>query len=89
MGASAGLPVFGSNEGMVRSGGLAAAVSTPAQLARQARAMGTRLAGGSAAAPLVESATPASVRVNATVARGLNLRLPAESDLAQRVTAPR
>lgn len=88
-GAGAGLPVFGSNEGMVRSGGLAAAVSTPAQLARQARAMGARLAGGSAAAPLVESATPASVRVNATVARGLNLRLPSEPELAQRVTAPR
>lgn len=88
-GAGAGLPVFGSNEGMVRSGGLAAAVSTPAQLARQARAMGVRLAGGGAAAPVVESATPASVRVNATVARGLNLRLPPEQDLAQRVTAPR
>ncbi|MDQ8017591.1 MAG: ABC transporter substrate binding protein [Bordetella sp.] len=88
-GAGAGLPVFGSNEGMVRSGGLAAAVSTPAQLARQARAMGARLAGGSTAAPVVESATPASVRVNATVARGLNLRLPPEQDLAQRVTAPR
>jgi len=88
-GAAAGLPVFGSNEGMVRSGGLAAAVSTPAQLARQARAMGARLAGAGAMAPVVESATPASVRLNATVARGLNLRLPPEQDLAQRVTAPR
>jgi putative ABC transport system substrate-binding protein len=88
-GAGAGLPVFGSNEGMVRSGALAAAVSTPAQLARQARAMGMRLAGGSAAAPLVESATPASVRVNGTVARGLNLRLLPEPELAQRVTTAR
>lgn len=88
-GAGAGLPVFGSNEGMVRSGALAAAVSTPAQLARQARAMGARLAGGGSAAPLVESATPASVRVNATVARGLNLRLPPEQALAERVTTAR
>lgn len=88
-GATAGLPVFGSNEGMVRSGALAAAVSTPAQLARQARAMGARLAGGGAPAPWVESATPASVRVNATVARGLNLRLPAEQALADRVTTAR
>ena len=91
-GAGAGLPVFGSSEGMVRSGGLAAAVSTPAQLAHQARGMGARLAGAAGAvggAPLVESATPASVRVNPNVARGLHLRLPSEQDLAERVTAVR
>ncbi len=91
-GASAGLPVFGTSEGMVRSGALAAAVSTPAQLARQARGLGERLvasAGQASAAPLVEGATPASVRVNATVARGLKLRVPSEQELAQRLSAPR
>lgn len=86
--AGAGLPVFGASEGMVRSGGLAAAVSTPALLARQARAMGEKLAAGPAGVT-VESARPASVRVNANVARGLGLRLPDERELTERVAAPR
>jgi putative ABC transport system substrate-binding protein len=89
-GASAGLPVFGASEGLVRSGGLAAAVSTPAQLAQQAQLLGQKLAGhGSSAAPLVESAAPPTVRVNATVARGLGLRLPQERELSERLTATR
>lgn len=96
-GAGAGLPVFGANEGLVRSGGLAAAVSTPSQLAMQARAMGLKLmsgaggngAGTDASGVLVEAATPATVRVNATVARGLNLRMPDERKLTDRVTAVR
>jgi putative ABC transport system substrate-binding protein len=89
-GAEAGLPVFGASEGLVRSGGLAAAVSTPAQLAQQARLLGQKLAGaGSGASPLVESATPAAVRVNVTVARGLGLRLPEERELAERLTVTR
>lgn len=88
--ASASLPVFGASDGMVRSGGLAAAVSTPAQLAQQARAIGQRLAAGAGAtAPLIEAATPASVRVNVTVARGLGLRLPDERELTERVAAAR
>lgn len=86
--ANAGLPVFGASEGMVRSGGLAAAVSTPAQLARQAHAMGQKLAAGPAGVT-VEAARPASVRVNANVARGLGLRLPDERELTDRVTGPR
>ncbi|CAN5715678.1 hypothetical protein BH11PSE13_BH11PSE13_11050 [soil metagenome] len=89
-GASAGLPVFGANEGLVRSGGLAAAVSTPSQLAIQARAMGLKLvSGANNPGLLIEAATPATVRVNATVARGLNLRLPDERELTDRVTAVR
>jgi len=95
-GASAGLPVFGASEGLVRSGGLAAAVSTPSQLAQQARQLGQKVASAAAAgagsssnAPLVEAATPAAVRVNATVARGLGLRLPEERELADRLAAPR
>ena len=91
-GASAGLPVFGPSEGMVRSGGLAAAVSTPAQLARQASALSQKLWSGAAngASPLlVEAATPASVRVNLNVARALDLRLPDERELAERVAAAR
>ncbi|KQU87129.1 ABC transporter substrate-binding protein [Variovorax sp. Root318D1] len=89
-GAEAGLPVFGASEGLVRSGGLAAAVSTPAQLAQQARLLGQKLAGsGGGASPLVESATPAAVRVNVTVARGLGLRLPEERELAERLTVMR
>ncbi|MEJ7688731.1 MAG: ABC transporter substrate binding protein [Variovorax sp.] len=88
--AGAGLPVFGTSEGVVRSGGLAAAVSTPAQLATQARTLGQKLA---AAPPvsrlLVEAAAPAAVRVNTTVARGLGLRLPGEQELAQRIAAVR
>jgi putative ABC transport system substrate-binding protein len=104
-GASAGLPVFGASEGLVRSGGLAAAVSTPSQLAMQARAMGLKLAssgagsagstgggngtGADAPGVLVEAATPATVRVNSTVARGLNLRVPDERELTDRLTAVR
>ncbi|QGW84856.1 ABC transporter substrate-binding protein [Variovorax paradoxus] len=87
-GAGAGLPVFGASEGLVRSGGLAAAVSTPAQLARQARLLGQKLA-SAGGGPLVESATPATVRVNVTVARGLGLRLPEERELTERLTVTR
>ncbi|WP_254789774.1 ABC transporter substrate binding protein [Variovorax sp. OV329] len=86
--AGAGLPVFGASEGMVRSGGLAAAVSTPAQLALQAQALGQKLAAGPAGV-MVEAAHPASVRVNQNVARGLGLRLPDERELSDRVAAPR
>ena len=92
-GAGAGLPVFGTNEGLVRSGGLAAAVSTPARLAQQARAMAQKLARGGAtmggSGVLVESALPATVRVNATVALALGLRLPDERELMARVNAAR
>ena len=89
-GASAGLPVFGASEGLVRSGGLAAAVSTPSQLAQQARLLGQKVAAaGSNSGPLVEAATPATVRVNATVARGLGLRLPEERELTDRLAATR
>jgi putative ABC transport system substrate-binding protein len=89
-GATAGLPVFGTSDGLVRSGGLAAAVSTPGQLAQQARALGHKLAMGPVAGGLlVEAATPSTVRVNATVARGLGLRLPEERELTERVTATR
>ncbi|MBS0453327.1 MAG: ABC transporter substrate-binding protein [Proteobacteria bacterium] len=88
--AGAGLPVFGASEGMVRSGGLAAAVSTPTLLARQAQAMGQKLAAAPAGSVLVvESARPAAVRVNANVARSLGLRLPDERELTERVAAPR
>ncbi|MBS0342147.1 MAG: ABC transporter substrate-binding protein [Proteobacteria bacterium] len=88
--AGAGLPVFGASEGMVRSGGLAAAVSTPTLLARQAQAMGQKLAAAPAGGVLVvESARPATVRVNANVARSLGLRLPDERELTERVAAPR
>lgn len=97
-GATAGLPVFGASEGLVRSGGLAAAVSTPSQLAQQARLLGVKVASaassasgtaGTTASPLVEAATPATVRVNATVARGLGLRLPEERELTERLAVPR
>jgi putative ABC transport system substrate-binding protein len=37
----------------------------------------------------VEAATPATVRVNATVARGLGLRMPEERELTDRLAAPR
>ncbi len=88
--AAAGLPVFGTSDGLVRSGGLAAAVSTPAQLALQARSLGRKLVAGPAAGRLlVEAATPATVRVNTTVARGLGLRLPEEQALTQRIAAVR
>ncbi|CAN7222975.1 ABC transporter substrate binding protein [Variovorax sp. LjRoot290] len=89
-GAGAGLPVFGTSDGLVRSGGLAAAVSTPGQLALQARALGQKVAAAPAGAGvLVEAATPATVRINATVARGLGLRIPEERELTERVTATR
>ena len=89
-GAGAGLPVFGASEGLVRSGGLAAAVSTPSQLAQQARLLGQKVASaGNSNGPLVEAATPATVRVNATVARGLGLRLPEERELTERLAVTR
>lgn len=90
-GAGAGLPVFGASDGLVRSGGLAAAISTPSQLAQQALALGQKLAAASpgAGSVVVETATPATVRVNTTVARGLGLRLPEERELTERVTAVR
>lgn len=89
-GAGAGLPVFGTSDGLVRSGGLAAAVSTPGQLALQARALGQKVAAAPAGGGvLVEAATPATVRVNTTVARGLGLRIPEERELTERVTATR
>ena len=89
-GASAGLPVFGTSDGLVRSGGLAAAVSTPGQLADQARSLGRKLAASAGTGGVrVEAATPATVRVNATVARGLGLRLPDERELTARVGALR
>lgn len=94
-GAGAGLPVFGASEGLVRSGGLAAAVSTPSQLAQQARLLGQKVASAgnnnnnNNNQPLVEAATPATVRVNATVARGLGLRLPEERELTDRLAATR
>lgn len=88
-GAVAGLPVFGASEGLVRSGGLAAAVSTPAQLAQQARSLARKLAAPGSGGVLVEAAAPATVRVNATVARGLGLRLPDERELTERMTAVR
>ncbi|CAA2101183.1 ABC transporter substrate binding protein [Variovorax paradoxus] len=90
-GAGAGMPVFGASEGLVRSGGLAAAVSTPSQLAQQARLLGQKVASaaGNNNGPLVEAATPATVRVNATVARGLGLRMPEERELTDRIAGPR
>lgn len=88
-GAGATLPVFGASDGLVRSGGLAAAVSTPTQLAAQARAIVHKLRRGVGGVVLVEAATPATVRVNTTVARGLGMRLPDERELTERVTAAR
>lgn len=88
--ATAGVPVFGASDGLVRSGGLAAAVSTPVLLARQARTLGQKVAaGGGSGSALVEAATPATVRVNSSVARALGLRLPDERELTERVTASR
>lgn len=87
--AAAGVPVIGASEGIVRSGALAASVATPAQLARQAQGLGERLlarTGGHA--PLVEWATVAQVRVNPHVARSLDLRLPGEQELTQRLATP-
>ena len=84
--AAVSVPVFGSNEGIVRSGALAATVSTPAQLARQAQALGERLAARAGpAAPVLEWAASVQVRVNPHVARSLDLRLPSEQELAQRL----
>ncbi|MGJ7492343.1 ABC transporter substrate-binding protein [Variovorax sp. ZT4R33] len=88
-GAGATLPVFGASDGLVRSGGLAAAVSTPTQLAAQARAIVQKLKRSADGVVLVEAATPATVRVNTTVARSLGLHLPDERALTERVTAPR
>jgi len=82
--ASAGVPVFGSSEALVRSGGLAAVVATPAQQALQARALGHRLASAPPGVQ-VETPTAVSVRINPTVAQGLGLRLPSEHELDQRV----
>ncbi|WP_225782358.1 ABC transporter substrate binding protein [Xenophilus sp. Marseille-Q4582] len=87
--AAAGVPVIGSGEGPVRSGALAASTSSPAQLARRAHALGERLlARGGPAAPLLEWAPVAQVRINPHVARSLDLRLPSEQALTQRLAVP-
>lgn len=89
-GASAGLPVFGASDGMVRSGGLAAAVATPEQLAGQALLLGRKLGNnGGAPVVLIEQAAPATVRVNTTVAHALGLKLPDAQELSARITALR
>ena len=86
--AAAGVPVIGTSEGIVRSGALAANVASPTQLARQAQGLGERLlARTSPAAPSVEWAATAQVRVNPPVARSLDLRLPGEQELTQRLAA--
>ena len=65
-------------------------MSTPTQLAKQARTILQKLhAAGAPPGVLVEAATPATVRVNATVARGLGLRLPDERELTERITVTR
>ena len=91
--AAAGVPVIGPNEGSVRSGALAASIATPARLARQAHGLGERLlartSGDNGGDLLVEWAAPAQVRVNPHVARSLDLRLPSEQELTQRLAAPR
>ena len=91
--AAAGVPVIGPNEGSVRSGALAASIATPERLARQAHGLGERLlartGGDNGGDLLVEWAAPAQVRVNPHVARSLDLRLPSEQELTQRLAAPR
>jgi len=82
--AGAGVPVFGSSEKLVRSGGLAAVVATPEQQALQARALGRKVAGARPGVQ-IETPMPLTVRVNPTVAEGLGLRLPSEHELDQRV----
>lgn len=87
--AAAGVPVIGPHEGFVRSGALAALVLAPARLAQQAQALGERLQGRRAGGqPLVEWAAPAAVRINPHVARSLDLRLPSDQALAERLGLP-
>lgn len=87
--AAAGVPVIGASEGIVRSGALAANVTTPTQLALQAQGLGERLlARASPSAPLVEWAATAQVRVNPHVARSLDLRMPGEQELTRRLAPP-
>jgi len=85
--AGAGVPVFGASDAMVRSGALASALCGPAQMARQAQALGRRLVAGPDEALLVEAARPSTVSVNGNVARSLGLRLPSSDELTRRVAA--
>lgn len=86
--AAGAVPVFGANAGMVRSGALAATVATPAQLARQALALGERLNNRtSPTAPMLEWARASQVHLNPNVARQLGLRLPGEEALTQHLFA--
>lgn len=87
--AAAGVPVIGPHEASVRSGALAALVAAPPRLAQQAQALGERLLTRRASAQaLVEWAAPAAVRINPHVARSLDLRLPSEAVLAERLGLP-
>ncbi|MDM0044914.1 ABC transporter substrate binding protein [Variovorax dokdonensis] len=86
--ATAGVPVFGSTDAIVRSGALAAALSSPAQMAAQTQEIGERLSTGASGAT-VEAARPTLVSVNSNVARSLGLRLPSEDELARRIGGAR
>ncbi|MCC6192891.1 MAG: hypothetical protein IT518_00355 [Burkholderiales bacterium] len=80
---SAGVPVMGFSQSMVRAGALIGLYSTARQYGRQAGEIARRLLAGDGALPQPEYPRYFTVGVNASVARSLNIRIEDEGALAQ------
>ena len=72
---SAGVPVMGFSESMVRAGALFGLYSTAKQYGQQAGEIARRLLGGDGPLPRAEFPRYFTVGVNASVARSLNIRM--------------
>jgi ABC-type uncharacterized transport system substrate-binding protein len=80
---SAGVPVMGFSESMVRAGALIGLYSTAKQYGQQAGEVARRVLGGEGALPRPDYPRYFTVGVNASVARSLNIRIESEAALSQ------
>ena len=76
------VPVVGFSEGLVKAGALMSLFSTARQQGKQGAEIGSRVLGGEAGLPAPQYPRYFTVRVNASVARSLGLRMTDEEALA-------
>ena len=76
------IPVVGFSEGLVSAGALLSLHSTPRQQGRQGAEIAARILAGEAGLPAPQYPVYFTVRVNASVARSMGLRMQDESELA-------
>jgi hypothetical protein len=76
------MPVVGFSEAQVTGGALLSLYSTPRQQGRQAAAIAARILADGGGLPAPQYPIYFTVRVNASVARSMGLRMQDESDLA-------